>query len=177
MARVSYSRVAVTNLADTQPVSGTVAVSNFPATQPVSGTVTVAAQTQPTSRYGAVTALVTSAARTSTNQSAGVSNTTGAIGVIVYMRITAASGTGGVRFEMQAQDPIGGSVWDNWPGGISNTTATGNYVLVVYPAALTVGSTMVKSAQAMVLPNTWRLNVIHGDASSYTYAISYQLLY
>lgn len=188
MARVSYSRTAVSNLPATQPVSGTVSVDalpavtgtvsvgNFPATQAVSGTVTVSSVTAPDTHYGAVTALLTSAARTATNQSASVTNSTGAIGVILYLRITAASGTGGVSMNMQFQDPIG-NTWDNWPGTTAAATANGNYVMIIYPASLTIGSTAVKTAQAMLLPNTWRVNFIHGDASSYTYACSYSLLY
>src|SRR5579871_3766078 len=52
--------------------------------------------------------LLASAARTATTNSAPQTNQN-ARGVLVYLNVTAASGTGGLRLAVQAQDPVSGN--------------------------------------------------------------------
>ena len=115
--------------------------------------------------------LLASAARTVTTYSANQTNYN-ARGVIVVLNVTAASGTGGLQVILQAIDPVSG-------GAVSlNATPTAVIAIdrlayIFYP-----GATGGVAAQitGIPLPRTWRVGVVHGDASSYTYSLSYSLI-
>lgn len=105
-----------------------------------------------------------SAARTATTSSADQINRNGR-GVMVFLNITAASGTGGLTIKIQGKDPVSGNYISIYTAG-SAATATGTFPAVVYPG---VGTTI--SGASDPLPATWRVQVQHGDASNYTYSV------
>lgn len=101
-------------------------------------------------------------------------NVADARGLIVFLTVTAASGTGGLTMSLKALPPGGQT------GGIAFATAsaaiiaTGLSILVVYPGIATAASPW--TAVNSVLPTRFSLNVAVGDASSYTYSIAAFLL-
>ena len=115
-----------------------------------------------------------SAARTATTSSADITNYNGR-GVMVFLNVTAASGTGGLTLTIQAKDPVSGNYF-NLNANPSAVTSTGNgTVYIVYPSTLTAAGNVTQSTQA-VLPRTFRITVTHGDASSYTYSVGASII-
>lgn len=116
--------------------------------------------------------LLASAARTSTTASPQQTNHN-AKGVMVTLNVTAASGAGGLTLYVRAINPVTGVS----SGGLNNAptavTANGIYRYIVYPGA-SGGS--VTQATSLPLPRVWDININHGDSSSYTYSVSYQLI-
>ncbi|SRR5579884_647578 len=117
--------------------------------------------------------LLASATRTANTASADQTNYN-ARGVLLFLNVTAASGTGGVRALVQAKDPISGSTQFLASATPAFKTATGLYVYSVYPGA-PVGAFLEQATQA-ALPRTWSVLVQHGDASSYTYSLGFALI-
>lgn len=109
--------------------------------------------------------LLPSATRTTTTNSADQSNTNGC-GVVVYVNISSASGTGGLTVVIQGKDPASGNYVVILTASAALTT-TGAYYYEIYPGITTGGRT---SASTM-LPTTWRVQVQHGDSSNYTYSV------
>ena len=109
-----------------------------------------------------------SAARTATTTSSTLENPRG-LGVVLFLDVTVASGTGGLQVQAQAIDPTGGTVLavNSAPTAV---TATGLKTYVIYPGA-SAGATQNTSG---VLPRRWNVKVTAGDSSSYTYSVSYQ---
>jgi hypothetical protein len=93
-------------------------------------------------------------------------------GVIVFLNVTAASGTGGLTLSVRATELVASN-----PVQINSSptavTATGTYSYVIYPSNLTGSFTQMTSSP---LPYKWSINVAHGDASSYNYSVSYAYL-
>jgi hypothetical protein len=117
-----------------------------------------------------------SAARTGTASSATLTNYNGR-GVVVFLDVTAASGTGGLTISVRGVDPTSGN---STPIATSTTAvlATGTYPMVIYPGASGV-SGGTGPAQGMVsapVPRSFIVRVTHGDASSYTYSAGYSLV-
>lgn len=114
--------------------------------------------------------ILASAARTTTQTSSTIKNP-GAKGVVLFLNVTAASGTGGLQVQAQALDPVDGSALavNSAPTAV---TATGLKTYVIYPGA-SAGATQNTSG---VLPRLWNAKVTVGDSSSYTYTLSYQYL-
>jgi len=113
--------------------------------------------------------LLSSSARTATTQSADQVNYNGR-GVQVILNVTAASGTGGLQVVVQGKDPVSG-VYYNLYAAPTAVTANGIKVYEVAPGASTAGAGDVASRVAGQIPRTWRVNVIAGDSSSYTYSV------
>lgn len=117
-----------------------------------------------------------SAARPATTQSADI-DATGFRAVIFYLNVTAVSGTGGLQFTLRGRDPISGNFV--WLGRtIANTTTTTS---LAFCAGLGVGAVSgVTGGQGgnigVPLPDTIRIEVTHGDTSSYTYSVGYCLV-
>lgn len=111
-----------------------------------------------------------SAARTATTHSPDITNPNGK-GVIAYLNVTAASGTGGLTLRYAFRDPLSG-VYANVNAAPTPVTAVGGFVYVLYPGA-TGGGTQVTGGPA---PRTFRISVFAADGSSYTYSVSYCLL-
>jgi hypothetical protein len=116
-----------------------------------------------------------SSARTATTQSSDI-DTTGYRAALFFLNITAASGTGGLQFTLRGKDPVTG--YYVWLGRSTvNTTTT---TTLAFCAGLGVGgiSGVVAGAGGNIgvpLPETIRIEVTHGDASSYTYSVGYCL--
>lgn len=118
--------------------------------------------------------LLPSAARTATATSATMKNFT-ARGVFVGIVVTAAT-TGGLTLRIRGLDTISG---DNYTlGSYTQITATGRYGFILYPGAVTAalaGSGTVQTIGTAFLPRQWYIDVTAGDASSWTYSVSYAL--
>ncbi|MDE2097981.1 MAG: hypothetical protein KGL39_12080 [Patescibacteria group bacterium] len=117
--------------------------------------------------------LLASAARTTTTISPTQTNFN-AKGVILFLNVTAASGTGGLQLSLAASAPSGATA-DLTMGKATAVTATGRYALVAYPGA-TTASNDIKLALADPVPRSWYSYVQHNDSSSYTYALDYALI-
>lgn len=116
--------------------------------------------------------LLASAARTATITSPTQVNTLYR-GLIIYLNITAASGTGGLTPNLMAIDQESGATVAIGAIG-SAKTATGLFVYVVYPAT---GLAVVDGgALVYPLPSNWAVKIAHGDSSSYTYSVSADLI-
>ena len=94
-------------------------------------------------------------------------------GVLLLLRITAVSGTGGLILRLETREE-GGSTWAVMSNNYTAITATGLHVFVMYPG----GSSAPAGAVAFsgVLPYRWRVRVQHSDGSSYTYSLRAVLL-
>ncbi len=112
--------------------------------------------------------LLASAARTATTSTANQTNYN-ARGVHVYLKVTAASGTGGlsVRIVERNADGSAAAYLNAAPTAV---TAVGDYVYELYPGASGAG-TNVPQRTSGALARTWYVEVTHGDASSYTYRV------
>lgn len=120
-------------------------------------------------------ALVTEAnATTNTLPASGTFKNDGFVGIIVYLRVTAASGTGGLSVRINAVEPTSGTVV---PLNAAPTAviATGITTYVVYPSG-GAAAAITQLTTGLALPPEFTITVGKGDASSYTYAVSYELL-
>ena len=115
--------------------------------------------------------LLASATRTATATSPTQTNV-GARGVVLYLNVTATSGTGGLKVRVGAVDPVSGAVRLLTQDTVFRTT-TGLFVGVVYPGG---ANSFVEWAQSSPLPRVWYADVVHNDASSYTYSLGYALV-
>lgn len=118
-----------------------------------------------------------SATRTASTSSPNIINNN-ARGIIVFLNVTAASGTGGLQVLVQSIDPVSG-VGVQHNASPTAITATGVYAYAVYPGASApgvAGPNLVNQRTAGELARTFRIRVVHGDASSYTYSVGYSLI-
>jgi hypothetical protein len=113
--------------------------------------------------------LLSSAARTATTACSDQVNYNGR-GVRIVLSVTVASGSGGLQVQIQGKDSISGNYYqlNATPTAV---IATGTYVYDLFPAAITAQGGITQATDQFV-PRTWRVNVVHGDASSYTYSVS-----
>jgi hypothetical protein len=89
--------------------------------------------------------------------------------VRVYLNVTAASGTGGLKVLIRGYDKFGNPAALTG-GGLTAITATGIYVYELMPyAGESVGA--VQETQGRLLPVQWDVQVTHADGSSYTYSL------
>jgi hypothetical protein len=124
------------------------------------------------SPYEGVYTLVTSAARTATLTGADNVNRY-VTGVEVICNVTAASGTGGLQVQIQGKDSVSGAYYV-----VSTTTANtavGVIRNIIGANVFTVAATTTSVNVNTYVPYTWRIVVVHGDASSYTYSCGYTL--
>lgn len=112
----------------------------------------------------ATTAVLASAARTSSTASAVQANYNGR-GVVVFVNVTAVVDTPSIVVTVQAQDPGGSGYWDMLSSAA--ITAAGLTALVVYPGCVAVANQVAN----LPLPRAWRVSVVHGDTDSITYGI------
>lgn len=113
--------------------------------------------------------LLASGARTAETPSPNVVNYNGR-GAVVFVSITAASGTGGLQVVFQGQNPTTGEYHDLHAAPAA-LTGIGRFTYALYP-----GSTGGTSGWGSVLPRNFRVRVGHGDATSYTYSLAYSLI-
>jgi hypothetical protein len=90
-----------------------------------------------------------------------------------YLNVSAASGTGGLTFQLRGYDKESGLSVVLF-ADTAAITATGTYVFEIAPSvgAASSGRRAVLSA---FLPVTWDVNIAVGDASSYTYSLSAEI--
>lgn len=112
-----------------------------------------------------------SAART-TAQTTGTFTNKTARGVLLFLDVTAASGTGGLQVQAQAVDPTGQADVLAINSAPTAVTGTGLKLYAIYPGH-SAGATQSTSG---VLPRLWNIKVSVGDSSSYTYSIAYQYI-
>jgi hypothetical protein len=112
------------------------------------------------------------AARTATATTAALSNL-GCRGILVNMYVGTASGTGGLTLKIRGRNADASGYFDMLTASAA-IVATGFVTYMLYPGASAVGSmnTVVPGA----LPRTFNIQVVHGDASSYTYNVVYYLI-
>lgn len=125
---------------------------------------------QPLSAIRNVT-LAASAARTAAFQSADQVNYRHR-GLLLFMNITAASGTGGLKPSLLLKDQLSGVYFLLWQNGTFQT-GTGFFTWAFYPGA-SGGAISVGSVG--FLNSIWAVAVAVGDATSYTYSISADVL-
>ena len=92
-----------------------------------------------------------------------------ASGLIAYLNITTASGTGGLSLVLEEQDHVSGT-W-NQIAATTGTTATSLVTLKIKAAIAAVAASGTKVAVQDILPANWRLRVVHADGSNYTYSL------
>lgn len=118
-----------------------------------------------------------SAARTATTNSADITNHN-SLGVLVFLNVTVASGTGGLQVRVTGKDPVSGN-YSFLNGTPTAVTAVSNNVpptYLFYPGVNTTAVGSVAQATSSILPRTFRITVSHGDATSYTYSVGYALI-
>ncbi len=119
--------------------------------------------------------LLPSAARTATVACA-VQNEATARALRLYLNITAASGTGGLQPIIRGYDKISGATVNLSTGGTA-IIATGCYC---YEMGLGLLSTAkqgnIEECQNRPAPVQWDVSIAVGDASSYTYSLSAEIL-
>ena len=109
--------------------------------------------------------LLASAARTATT--ASEDQTHGDyVGAHVIINVTAA-GTSTLTVTIQGKDPISGDYYTILAS--AGLTTTGMTVLKVHPGITAAANLSVSD----ILPDTWRVSCAKGDASSWTYSVSY----
>jgi hypothetical protein len=95
--------------------------------------------------------------------------------VRLYLNITAASGTGGLKAIIRGYDKVSGLPVNITAGGAAAIIATGLYVYELVSSGNVAVSPVLESI-ARFLPVVWDVNVTVGDASSYTYSLSADII-
>ncbi len=119
---------------------------------------------------------LTSNARTVTTTSATI-DANGARGIIAYINVTAASGTGGLVLRVGAVDPV--TLATNPIASLNVTLlTTGLRAFSIYPGngGSSVAAWLFAGTAGVPLPSKFNLSVTHADASSYTYSVTYELI-
>lgn len=109
-----------------------------------------------------------SAARTATTNSADIVNTRGR-GVAVLLNLTAFTTAADLTLKIQRKNADG--TYTDILTGVS-ITATGKSTYILDAVAGAEAGGFTKTAAAM-LPQTWRVSVVHGNANSHTYSVGY----
>jgi hypothetical protein len=118
---------------------------------------------------------LSSAARTATTITGDI-NCAGFKGIIVYLNVTAASGTGGLTARLFGVEPTTSAIATSAAASTAATTV-GTRIFHFGPGVGTVnGATVAWGAAAVCLGSRFQIQVLHGDASSYTYSVTYELI-
>ncbi len=121
--------------------------------------------------------LLASAARTASTSTASF-DASGFRTLVLFLNISAASGTGGLRLFVEYQDPISG-LWRT-PIVVPSSAVTSIQLVPVCvgPGLGSLSSGASVSAGGIVglpLSSAMRITVSHSDGSSYTYSLGYEL--
>lgn len=123
--------------------------------------------------------LLASAARTANTASAAFDGS-GYKGILVFLNVSAASGTGGLNIQIQYLDPVTGT-WMNGPyAPNAPKTIIGGFVAMFGPG-VSVGTnanlnSSLSGDRGILMGANMRVTVLHSDASSYTYSVGYELV-
>ncbi len=109
---------------------------------------------------------------TSSQQSADIDNPTWA-GCVLYLNVTAASGTGGLTPHLLCKDPGSGNYDDVVTMGTAKT-AVGTYAYFIYPCNGMIADN--GAAVAAILPRKFAIKISASDSSSYTYSVSLSMV-
>jgi hypothetical protein len=117
--------------------------------------------------------LLASAARTTSVLGMLLGNPSGK-GIYIFVNVTAASGTTPtLAIRLNGVDPVTGATYIIQT--FTAITAAGEYVYLVYPAAVTAQGG-ITAVLVGLLPQTWSIDaVIGGTTPSFTFSLSYQL--
>lgn len=96
-------------------------------------------------------------------------------GVIYFLNVTAASGTGGIQPKIQFKDPVSGSYLNAVPTPTA-VIATGLTLYSFYPGVTAPAGTPISQTNQNALPRTFRFQTVHVDGTSYTYSLGYCLV-
>jgi len=121
--------------------------------------------------------LLASATRTATTSSAPI-NAAGKRNLILFLNVTSASGTGGLRPTIDYLDPVSGS-WRGLVACFSAAVTANGTTPFAAGAGIGAGTGFAINAGGIVgipLSSQLRVTVGHLDASSYTYSLGYELL-
>ena len=92
-----------------------------------------------------------------------------------YLNVTAASGTGGLKVFVRGYDMASGLPAAMNAGG-AGVTGIGLYVFELMPNGQTAGLPPgIIECVGRILPCVWDVQVLAGDATSYTYSLSYEV--
>lgn len=108
--------------------------------------------------------VVSSAARTATDNFTFSCNTTGGLFVI---DVTAATATPSVVFTIQGVEPVSGNTWTILASAA--ITGTGTTVLRVHPSLTASANLIAKD----ILPQAININAAHADTDSITYSVRF----
>lgn len=125
-----------------------------------------------------VTLLPAGTTRTSTYRSEAL-NAQSEHGILVFLNVTAASGTGGLTLRINGQSGLPDGIDGNTPlnAALAPITSTGMYSYAMYPwGVLPARDYAVTQTTTFYLPHPFTIHVQHADASSYTYSLGYTLL-
>jgi hypothetical protein len=95
-------------------------------------------------------------------------------GVQIALAVSVASGTGGLTLHVRGYDSTSGAAYDLLVDGAA-IIATGEYVFVVQTSVGAAGAG-IRATANRPLPKLWDIQIVHGDASSYTYSVNAVLL-
>lgn len=93
--------------------------------------------------------------------------------LIVFLNVTAASGTGGLTLTVEGYD-IASQSWFRMVAGSALIT-TGKRIYALGNGVSAAAAADITAAVAAPVPESWRVTVTHGDASNYTYSVGYSL--
>lgn len=116
-----------------------------------------------------------SAARTATTQSADI-DTTGFRAIVLFFSVSVASGTGGLTLRLRGRDPVTSAYMSLTQDATARTTVATWTMAVGSGCSAPSGALLNGSLTGFPLPDIIRVEVSHGDASSYTYSVGYCLV-
>lgn len=123
-------------------------------------------------RHNESRAIYASAARTAAPASTD-QVTYGGIGLMVTLVVSAVSaGTGGLTVIIEGKDNAG-NYYPLLTGPLVTAVNTSTPLLLLLDPRITA---VANSIAQRPLPRTWRIRVTHGDATSYTYAVSVDIV-
>lgn len=118
-----------------------------------------------------------SAARTASTSSSDLS-TAGYSGLAIWINVTAASGTGGLTTYISTKDPVSGIWCLSYVAAAPIITVRTTSILL--GAGVSQGNNVTlptgQADRGTRLPQDVRISIIHGDTSSYTYSVGYELI-
>ena len=115
--------------------------------------------------------LLASAARTATTATAAQTNTTGR-GLILYVDITARAASTTLTPSLQTKDPVGGEWITIWTAAAALNSSNTTVAYSFYPSPSADAANLYTEAVDLLLPRTWRINVVHSDANGVTYSLA-----
>ena len=115
--------------------------------------------------------LLASAARTATTYSTDQTNYNHK-GIYIFVNVTAIVTAPSITVRLEMKDSISG-LYTAITASSAAITAVGKYILALHPALIDTAGIFHLACDAM-LPRTWRLRVLHGNANSITYSVSCQ---